>query len=313
MTHDNQSPWTADTNGRQNPVVDRNRPVLVRPCGDVQIGWDPETALLISPPPGCSADALARILRSLDGTMAIDAAVRAGERAGASRTSFLTLLSHLRDVGVLAGAGHTTAPEAAAVALAGRGPLADVLAGALPELGVQVTKFTTPNQQRSQECIARTRPLLVVLTDSALVSPVLNDFLIREQLPHLAVRVRDGRGLIGPLVLPGATSCLRCADLYRTDRDPEWPHIAAQLTGSVTHASPATIHAAAGYALSQVELVLAAARRPNDPGPLGPPATLGATVEIDPLTVTMTTRDWPRHPLCSCWTGEPGGAGDSAA
>ncbi|AEF42178.1 hypothetical protein AS9A_3740 [Hoyosella subflava DQS3-9A1] len=200
-----------------------------------------------------------------------------------------------------------------AVALAGRGPLADVLAGALPDLGVRLTQFTTPNQQRSQGCIARTRPLLVVLTDSALVSPVLNDFLIREQLPHLAVRVRDGRGLVGPLVLPGATSCLRCADLYRADRDPEWPHIAAQLTGSVPHASPATVHAAAGYALSQVELVLAAARRPNNTGPPGPPATLGATVEIDPLMVTMTTRDWPRHPLCACWTGSPDGAGNSAA
>jgi hypothetical protein len=30
----------------------------------------------------------------------------------------------------------------------------------------------------------------------------------RQGVPHLAVRVRDGTGLVGPLVIPGVTSCL---------------------------------------------------------------------------------------------------------
>ena len=30
----------------------------------------------------------------------------------------------------------------------------------------------------------------------------------REGVPHLAVRVRDGTGLVGPLVIPGVTRCL---------------------------------------------------------------------------------------------------------
>ena len=29
-----------------------------------------------------------------------------------------------------------------------------------------------------------------------------------QGVPHLAVRVRDGTGLVGPLVIPGVTSCL---------------------------------------------------------------------------------------------------------
>jgi hypothetical protein len=32
--------------------------------------------------------------------------------------------------------------------------------------------------------------------------------LHRQGVPHLAVRVRDGRGLVEPLVIPGVTSCL---------------------------------------------------------------------------------------------------------
>ena len=46
---------------------------------------------------------------------------------------------------------------------------------------------------------------------------------------HLAVSIREGRGVVGPLVLPGASSCLHCHDLHRRDRDPIWPRIAAQL------------------------------------------------------------------------------------
>jgi hypothetical protein len=30
----------------------------------------------------------------------------------------------------------------------------------------------------------------------------------RQGVPHLVVRVRDGTGLVGPLVIPGVTSCL---------------------------------------------------------------------------------------------------------
>jgi hypothetical protein len=30
----------------------------------------------------------------------------------------------------------------------------------------------------------------------------------RQAVPHLAVRVRDGTGLVGPLVIRGVTSCL---------------------------------------------------------------------------------------------------------
>ena len=32
----------------------------------------------------------------------------------------------------------------------------------------------------------------------------------RQGVAHLPVRVRDGTGLVGPLVIPGQTSCLGC-------------------------------------------------------------------------------------------------------
>jgi nicotinamidase-related amidase len=53
--------------------------------------------------------------------------------------------------------------------------------------------------------------------------------------------VRDGTGLVGPLVIPGVTSCLRCADLHRSDRDAAWPALAAQLRDAVGSADRATM------------------------------------------------------------------------
>lgn len=315
VTSDSAAPAAPEATFRR-PAIDQCRPILVRPSGDVQIGWDPETALIITPPDRCSADTVAQLLRSLDGTQLLEEVVRAAERAGITRTAFMMLLSQLRESGALADCAARRAVAPPDLAVVGQGPIANVLLRALPELGTRVTQFTTPSQQRTQLRLLRLRPFLTVLTDAALVNPALNDFLVREHLPHLAARVRDGRALVGPLVLPGVTSCLRCADLYRTDRDPEWPHLAAQLTGSVPHANPAAVYAAAGYALSQIELVLAATHRrqtPIPPAPPAPPATLGTTVEIDPREVTMTARGWPRHPLCVCWANRPAPRGNSAA
>ncbi|MGH3430342.1 MAG: hypothetical protein ACRDQZ_22700, partial [Mycobacteriales bacterium] len=48
-------------------------------------------------------------------------------------------------------------------------------------------------------------------------------------VPHLPVLLRDGTVIVGPLVIPGRTTCLNCLDLHRGDRDPEWPVLASQL------------------------------------------------------------------------------------
>ena len=44
-----------------NPAM----PVLLRPDGAVQVGWDPRRAVLVRPPAGLSAAALAELLRTL--------------------------------------------------------------------------------------------------------------------------------------------------------------------------------------------------------------------------------------------------------
>ena len=41
-------------------------------------------------------------------------------------------------------------------------------------------------------------------------------------LPHLHVATRLDKATIGPLVIPGSSSCFRCAHLHRCDTSPDW-------------------------------------------------------------------------------------------
>ena len=116
--------------------------------------------------------------------------------------------------------------------------------------------------------------------------------------------MRDGIGLVGPLVIPGVTSCLGCADLHRRDRDAAWPAVAAQLRDTVGVADRATLLATAALALSQVNRVIGAVRGSQagrEPGSdPGPPPALNATLEFDVHAGSIVARHWPRHPLCAC-------------
>jgi bacteriocin biosynthesis cyclodehydratase domain-containing protein len=141
----------------------------------------------------------------------------------------------------------------------------------------------------------------VVLSDYLVTDPRLVRDLHDARVPHLPVRVRDGTGLVGPLVIPGMTSCLRCADLHRSDRDAAWPALAAQLRDAVGSADRATMLATAALALSQVDRVIKAIRDAGDPRSAGdPPATLDTTLEVDVSTGSTVSRRWSRHPRCQC-------------
>ncbi|MCC9309667.1 ThiF family adenylyltransferase [Kitasatospora sp. RB6PN24] len=53
--------------------------------------------------------------------------------------------------------------------------------------------------------------------------------LMRAGTPHLYVGVVEHLGVVGPLVLPGASACGGCLVLSRTDQDSGWPRLLAQL------------------------------------------------------------------------------------
>lgn len=140
--------------------------------------------------------------------------------------------------------------------------------------------------------------LAVLVTDSGVPDPRLGERLVRAGVPHVYAGVREVTGVVGPLVLPGRSSCLRCHDLHRSDRDPAWPSIAAQLhgprRGPVEPCDVVLAAAVAAHTALQVLTYLDGTSTPH---------TVDGTVEIRQPDGRARRRSWSAHPACGCsWT-----------
>lgn len=277
-------------------LLNATLPVLLRPDGAVQVGWDPRRAVLVRPPAGLTAAALADLLVQLQSGTTLPELRAAAAQAGAEEPAALDDV-----VASLVSAGVVTPQRPAmvrtpTVRIHGRGPLSDLLLANLRCSGARVGQSRAPKASAPPE-----NTDLVILADYLVAEPRLLRELHAARVAHLPVRVRDGSGLVGPLVYPGRTSCLACADLHRSDRDASWPAVAAQLRGTVGNADRATVLATVALALDQVERVLRAVRDTGGPdGAADAPAALDHTIEFDVATRTTVVRRWSRHPRCGC-------------
>ncbi|WP_206504151.1 ThiF family adenylyltransferase [Streptomyces chrestomyceticus] len=133
--------------------------------------------------------------------------------------------------------------------------------------------------------------------------PVLYEPFVAAGIPHVFAGVVEGTGVVGPLVLPGGSSCAGCLQLRRTDAEPAWPRLLAQWrSGRGAPAVPAC-DAALATAVAGVAAVQALAFLD---GQL-PPCT-GARIEVAlPCAGWRTTRVAP-HPECGCGAAGPDGA-----
>jgi bacteriocin biosynthesis cyclodehydratase domain-containing protein len=137
------------------------------------------------------------------------------------------------------------------------------------------------------------RPQLTILAVDGPVPDERYTALHAADAPYLTVSLGVHSGVVGPLVVPGLTSCLGCADLHRRDRDPAWPALAVQLTvqrryGPASSAAVATI--IAGVAAQQALAFLDGDE----------PACVEGTIELHLPDWRLRRRSWPPHPECRC-------------
>jgi hypothetical protein len=147
-----------------------------------------------------------------------------------------------------------------------------------------------------------TAPDLAVITDQCAASAKTTVSLLRDGIAHLFVSIHEDVAVIGPLVLPGRSACLRCLDLTRTDRDPHWPAIAAQLAypnhlGQTSRPGPSggavpcdvvLAHLSAGLAAREALSCIDQTR----------PTTVNGTLELHEWRIRR--RSWRPHPACGC-------------
>lgn len=135
-------------------------------------------------------------------------------------------------------------------------------------------------------------PDAVVLVGSGALDPAGYDPWLALDVPHLAVLVRECDAVVGPLVRAGRGCCLRCVELYRTDRDPEWPRVAAQVaTGWTGWCDPVVGEQVAALAAAEVLGLLDGRDEP---------LSTGRTLEVGPGRAVPVVRAWPAHARCGC-------------
>lgn len=138
-------------------------------------------------------------------------------------------------------------------------------------------------------------PDLVVIADVTVVEPRLTGGLAASGVPHLLAHSAEAIGTVGPLVVPGRTPCLRCAELRSADDDECWPVLATQLAGRLRLADLASAQATAAFAAGQVLRFL---HGPSHAAPELP--VWGGAVEVDPYLGRAKRIELPAHPRCAC-------------
>jgi bacteriocin biosynthesis cyclodehydratase domain-containing protein len=139
----------------------------------------------------------------------------------------------------------------------------------------------------------RRRPDLVILADTP--RRELPAALVRRAVPHLAAAASEAIGVVGPLVLPGRSACLRCLDLTRAEHDPAWPLILAQLAGLTATDPPACDTVLATMVAAQ-----AAAQALAFVGQGAAAAVTNGTLELVLPGWQWRRRTWQPHPRCDC-------------
>lgn len=209
---------------------------------------------------------------------------------------------------MVSGAGPLGAAVAVALAQAGVGHVHPGLTGPvrpadLVGTGIPAAEVGRPLAAAARDAVdraapgTRTGPLrrgrvdLVVRLGADRPAALLAAGYAQRRQPHLLVALREGVPVIGPLVRPPVGPCLNCLDLHRTDRDPDWPALAAQLAAGRPEpaCAAATLLAAGGYAAAEALVQLDG----------GTPETLGCAVEVAGPG-RFRRRVWPPHALCGC-------------
>jgi bacteriocin biosynthesis cyclodehydratase domain-containing protein len=211
---------------------------------------------------------------------------------------------------VISGRGRLAAPVAVTLAEAGVGHVDPDVPGAvtaaeLPGSPLRAADVGRPRAEAIAESVLAAAPetethsvrrggasLIVQLGFEQPVALLAASHVARRQA-HLAVTIRDGSVLIGPLVRPTGKPCLNCVELHRRDRDAGWPTPGVTPGNAVEPCTVATLLAATAFAAGEVLEFLDG----------GTPQTLGAAVEISGPG-RFRRRTWPPHPGCTC-AGRP--------
>jgi bacteriocin biosynthesis cyclodehydratase domain-containing protein len=281
------------------PVLRPGSPLLRRDAEHLQLGTEPGHALVLD------ADGpVSELLCALDGVRTADdprldtPLVEALQSAGVvvdadawrAEAGLEREVAHLLSRGVDADTArrHLSGRRAAEVRIIGDGALASPVAELLEASGVGTISTGGPTPG----------PNLAILAVDGEAARELGDECLRADVPHLVTAVRDGCGVVGPLVQPGRTACLRCVDAVRTSWDTAWPAILAQLGRPLSASSSAPVRAASAVLDAAVAVLTVRDALAELAGE--PVLSHNATIRVGPDLTDLRRHRWSLQPGCGC-------------
>lgn len=324
-----RDPTTLQLGRRPGPAVVLTGldPVARQVLGLLDGTRDTEAVVAAGRAVGCPAERTGALLALLEGSgLLADAGhgwpVAAHDRSSRDRlapdAASLSLLHGRQGAGMLqrraaarivvVGAGRVGAALATLLAASGTGAVdvIDEQAAAPADLapgGLRPADHGRPRGDAAREHVRAVAPWtstapqpapdLVVLAPTDGADEEREAALRRAAVPHLLAEVRDTVGVVGPLVLPGRSACLRCLDLVRSDLDPAWPALSVQLASGSRRGGACDAALAAAVAAQAAQQVLAHVDTAGS-------ACVGGTLELALPDWRWRRRSWPAHPQCDC-------------
>jgi hypothetical protein len=203
--------------------------------------------------------------------------------------------------GILAtsGVGLVTRPDDDHPPGRGAGDASSVHVSGRPDAGTGRAETARASRRQTRSGRPPASGTMTVLPDLAIVTghqaPALPSSLMADRVPHLAASASEAIGVVGPLVLPGRTACLRCLDHTRADKDPAWPLILAQL--AARQPDPPACDAALVAAVAAQASARALAFIDKAPAA---DAVINGTLELVLPAWQWRRRTWRPHEACAC-------------
>jgi bacteriocin biosynthesis cyclodehydratase domain-containing protein len=221
-----------------------------------------------------------RIIAALSAGVSRPGLAMIGRAAGASEPDVDALLA------LMAPALAAPLPTPAeAVTITGSGPTVDRVTEALRAVGLTVRVASDAESAGSHPCD------FAVAVGHFVLAPELHGLWLRRDIPHLPVVFSDTAVDVGPVVEPGRGACLYCLQRHRTDADPSWPAISAQLWGRRSGAESPLGASEVAALVSRMTIARLIG---------GPDASDGTSTRIDVASGSRRTLSWSPHPLCGC-------------
>jgi hypothetical protein len=282
------------------PVLRPGSPLLRRDAEHLQLGTEPGHALVVA-----AHDAVADLLCGLDGVRTLDdptldaplvdallaAGVVVDSDVWRTESGLESEAAHLLTRGVdgAVARAQLARRRSATVRIIGESSLGAAVADLLTDSGVgSVASATAPTSGLD----------LVILAGEGETAREIGDECLRVDVPHLVTATRDGCGVVGPLVRPGRTACLRCIDAARSSVDAAWPAIVAQLERPLAAASDSLVRAVS--AVLDAAVAVLTVRDALAHLAAEPTLTGGATIRVGPDLADLRRHHWPLQPGCGC-------------